>query len=296
MMALDDCRRFYAEEIQLASNISSRALIEAFASVPREDFLGPGPWQIPAVNFGVGAVKYFPTADADPRRLYHNVAVALDTARDLTNGQPATLALWIDALNLKPDECVFHLGCGVGYYTAILAEIVGSGGSVFASEVDPILAERAKANLRHYQNVTVEGGDGSLIDPGPCDAMLINAGITHVPPAWLDRLRDGGRLIFPLTVGMGMGPTLGKGVMPRITRLQDRFSVEVVSFVAIYSCTSVRDPRLEPLLSRALATGALMKMRSVRREAHDPAATCILHLPELCLSSLPLEKVDIGAA
>ncbi len=286
-MNLDDCRRFYAEEVQLAANISSPQLVDAFARVPRENFLGPGPWKIPAVNLGLGAVKYIATADEDPRHLYHNVGVALDTERDLNNGQPATLALWIDALNLKTGDRVFHLGCGVGYYTAIMSEVVGSTGSVIASEIDPDLAARASASLKGYKNAIVHAGDGALLDLPPCDAMLINAGVTHPHEAWLEKLRNGGRLILPLTVNMGMGPTLGKGVMAKITRHQESFSAEVVTFAAIYSCATVRDAQLEPALGKALASGALLKMKSLRRDAHEQGETCILHRMDMCVSSLP---------
>jgi protein-L-isoaspartate(D-aspartate) O-methyltransferase len=62
-----------------------------------------------------GSTTYTETNDSDPRHLYHNVPVALDPARDLNNGQPAALARWIEALNLKSGQRVYHLGCGVGY-------------------------------------------------------------------------------------------------------------------------------------------------------------------------------------
>jgi protein-L-isoaspartate O-methyltransferase len=42
-MTPDECRRFYADEVRFAGNIHSWALIQAFARVPREKFLGPGP-------------------------------------------------------------------------------------------------------------------------------------------------------------------------------------------------------------------------------------------------------------
>lgn len=61
----------------------------------------------------------------DPRDLYHNMLLSVDRAKDINNGQPSSLALWIDALALKPGERVYHLGCGVGYYTATIAETVG---------------------------------------------------------------------------------------------------------------------------------------------------------------------------
>lgn len=296
-MTLEDCRRFYAEEIRLSANIRSEAMISAFAKVARENFLGPGPWRAASVDLGVGSTTYAETASDDPRHLYHNVPVALDTGRDLNNGQPAALAKWIEALDLRAGNRVFHLGCGVGYYTAIMAEMVGPGGSVVASEIDEELAARARRHLAGYANVSVQAGDGMALDPGLCDAILVNAGVTHPSSRWIDSLREGGHLVVPLTVamGMGMGPTLGKGVMARITREAQGFSAKMISFVAIYSCTAGRDPQLEPLLGKALATGALMKMKSLRRDAHEAADTCVLHCRGMCLSSVSLPEASIAA-
>ena len=246
-MKLDDCRRFYAEEIKFAANLDSAALIEAFAHVPRENFLGPGPWQIAFPNFTLGGNSYR-TID-DPRDLYHNVLIVLDASRGLNNGQPSALARWINDLALKAGDRVLHLGCGVGYYTAIMAELVGAGGSVVASEVDSDLAVRADANLSGYRNVTVHAADGATLDAGTFDAMFVNAGVTHPHPPWLDRLREGGRMVLPITVAMGeMGA--GIGVMLKITHSRGFFAAQVVSDVGIYSCTSVRDSGLEPLIGR----------------------------------------------
>ena len=282
-MTLDDCRRFYAEEIQYAANLRSPALIEAFARVPRENFLGPGPWQIGVPDLTTGRVDYQTTASADPRHLYHNVTVALDASRNLCNGQPGSLAAWLGMLDLQPGTRVFHLGCGVGYFTAIIAEVVGLTGSVVASEVDASLADRAARNLAAYSNVTVHAADGASLDPGPCDAIFINAGVTHPHPLWLDRLAEGGRLLLPLTIPMA--PALGKGVIAKIVRHDSRFSATIASFVAIYNCTSARDPQLEPLLGKAMTTGGLFKLKSLRRDPHDQTDTCIVHAPALCLSS-----------
>ena len=122
---------------------------QAFASVPREKFLGPGPWKIgsPETGCAGSTLSYFETEDSDPCRLYHNITVAIDPARRLNNGQPSALAFWINSLDLKRGDRVFHLGCGVGYYTAIMAHVVGSQGTVIACEVDPDLAARATENL-----------------------------------------------------------------------------------------------------------------------------------------------------
>lgn len=113
-------RRWYAEDIRWSAGLSSERLIEAFASVPRERFVGRGPWQILGPNhLGRGYVR---TGDANPRHLYHDILVAIDPRRGLNNGQPSFLAGLIDQLNLKDGETVCHIGCGTGYYSAILAE------------------------------------------------------------------------------------------------------------------------------------------------------------------------------
>jgi protein-L-isoaspartate(D-aspartate) O-methyltransferase len=286
-MTIDDCRRFYSQEIRFAANVHSPALIEAFARVPREDFLGHAPWEIasPEVR-GLSAtlgIQSSYTRVEDARDLYHNVVVVLDKSADINNGQPSALARWIDALDLTAGARVYHLGCGAGYYTAIMAEIVGTKGSVVGCEVNEELAARAKKNLAGYASVKVAAGDGAAFDPGDCDAMLINAGVTHPSPLWLDRLRDGGRLVLPFT--MATTPAIGVGVMVKMVRRHHQFSAEIVTSLAIYSCTSARDPQLEPLLRSAMTGGAMLKLKSGRRDLHEQSPTCLMHGANFCLSS-----------
>jgi protein-L-isoaspartate(D-aspartate) O-methyltransferase len=287
VMTIEECRRFYSEEIRFTASLHSPALVEAFACVPREKFLGPGPWEIASADVrglsALGAMQMSYTLVDDPRDLYHNVVVVLDKAGDINNGQPGSLARWIDALDLKAGARAYHLGCGVGYYTAIIAEIVGPQGSVLGSEVQPDLAARAKENLSGYSTVTVVAGDGATLDPGECDAILVNAGVTHPSPLWLNRLPEGGRLVVPLT--MPMTSTLGVGVMAKIVRQGSTFSAEIVTSLAIYSGTSMRNPQLESVLKAAMTKGALMKIKSVRRDAHEQSDTCVVHSADVCLSS-----------
>lgn len=289
-MTLDDCRRFYAEEIRFAAKLSSPALVEAYARVPRENFLGPPPWQVASPTQIATMMAGLASGSAyvevsDPRDLYHDVLVAIDASRHLNNGQPSALAAWISALDLKSGERVFHLGSGVGYYTAILAEVVGSNGRVVASEVDGELAGRAAANLAGYKHVAVHAGDGAALDPGMCDAMLINAGVTHPHRPWLEHLNLDGRVVVPLTAGAGT-TSAGRGVFAKIVRRAGGFSAQAISYVGIYSCTSVRDPQLEPVLAKAFAAGALLKMKSVRVDPHEAGDSCIVHRHDACVSSL----------
>jgi protein-L-isoaspartate(D-aspartate) O-methyltransferase len=287
VMTIEECRRFYSEEIRFVASLHSPVLVEAFARVPREKFLGPGPWEIASADARamsvMGGVKTSYTTVEDPRDIYHNVVVALDKAGDINNGQPSALARWIDALGMKAGARAYHLGCGVGYYTAIMAEMVGPKGSVVGCEVQPHLAARAQENLSCYSNVTVVAGDGAAFDPGECDAILVNAGVTHPSPLLLDRLRDDACMVVPLT--MAATPTLGLGVMTKIVRRSSGFSAEIVTSLAIYSGTTMRNAQLEPVLTTAISRGALMKMKSVRRGAHEQSDTCLIHGDEVCVSS-----------
>jgi protein-L-isoaspartate(D-aspartate) O-methyltransferase len=288
-MTLDDCRRFYAEEIEQAANLTSPALVEAYASVPREKFLGRPPWQLASPETralaSTGLIQMSYRTTSEPRRLYHNVVVALDTAKDINNGQPSALANWINALDLKSGDRVYHMGCGVGYYTAIMAEVVGPGGSVVAIDAQPELAARARENLSGYRQVTVHAADGAAFDPEACDAMLINAGVTHPHALWLERLREGGRLVVPLTIALS--PTIGQGMMVRIVRQSEGFSANIVTFLAIFNGGNLRDPELEAPLRKAMTTGALLKLKSLRRDPHEPEESCLFHTPGMCLSGAP---------
>lgn len=289
-MTLDDCRLFYADEVRIVAGLDSATLVAAYAHVPREKFMGPAPWKIASPDMasmaylGLAGAAYITTDN--PRDLYHNVLVALDPERYLNNGQPSALARWIAALDLKPGDRVYHLGCGVGYYTAIMAEVVGPGGQVVASEVDSGLAARAWENLAAYPNVSVHAGDGAAFDPGNCDAIFINAGVTHPHPLWIERLTDCGRLVLPLT-----GDTTA-GVVAKIVPAENGLSACVVTPVGIYPCTSVRDPEMSAALAAATASRALFKLKSVRTDSHPQDETCLAHGSSLCLSAADLSAVD----
>lgn len=81
--------------------------------------------------------------------------------------------------------------------------------------------------------------------------------------------------------------------MVKVTRLGSHFAAEVLSMVAIYSSTSNRDSAVEALLSKAFESRELLKLKSVRLEAHEPAATCLVHARPVCLSA---ESVALPAS
>ena len=284
--ALDAARRFFAEEIQWAANVQTDALVEAFARVPREEFLGPGPWDIAGADLRrPGKMVYRRTPDADARHLYHNLPVAIDAARELNNGHPSSLASWLDALKLQAGDRVLHVGCGVGYYSAIIAAVVGSGGHVTAIEIDEALASRARTNLAGCANVTVVSGDGGTFrSDGPYDAIFVNAGFTHPMPAWLESLAEGGRLIVPITAALPGSP-IGAGWMLLVTRAAWRFSAQFISPVAIFASPTGREEGIDGLLQQAFSRGAWMRAKSIRLDAHERADSCCIHADGSCVSA-----------
>jgi len=191
MSNIEDIRKFYARLMAANAASSDPRLEEVFAEVPREAFLGPGPWTIVAGN---GKVT---TPSADPAHIYQNVLVALDADKGINNGEPFLHAMWIGRLAPKPGEAVTHIGAGTGYYSAVLARLVSPGGSVTAFELDARLAELARKNLEGYRNATVIHGDAVTTPLPPSDIIYVNAGVVAPPAGWLKALRPGGRMIFP---------------------------------------------------------------------------------------------------
>lgn len=236
----------------------SEAVVEAFATVPRERFLGPGPWLVrPAVRIAAA----YATPDADPRHVYHDVLIAIDEARDLNNGQPSLWAWLFDHLDLKRGERVLQVGAGTGYYSAILAEMVGSEGRVIAVEHDPELAARTRDNLQPWPQAESVAGDGTLHDPGEIDAVVVCAGATHPAPIWLDRLAEGGRLLMPLTTENRWGFFL------RACRRGEAFEAASLGSCGFFHCIGGRDAAAAGRLARALTRlrGAAVPVAALHR-------------------------------
>ena len=282
MDRLERVRREFAEKIREMSALRSTDLVDALARVPREDFVGPGPWQI--LRMAEAERGYEPTPDDDPRHLYDNVLVALDASRNLNNGEPAFLLRCLDDLELSPRDRFLHVGCGVGYYTAVAAVTVAEG-AVVGVELDARLAERARQNLRRWPNVTIVEGDGSERTGEPFDAILVNAGATEPLPSWLDQLHIGGRLLVPLTVDLPepwLG--LGAGHMLLVTRHPDHFAARFTSPVGIFHCAGARTTSGVDLLREAYVGGGHERVRLLRRDEHPSSSRCWLHAPRFCLS------------
>ncbi len=280
MSDLREVRRAYSRELSDAAGLKSDALERAFATVPREVFLGPPPWLISDPMSDDRGYR----ETSDPSDLYRRVLVAIDPVRGLNNGEPGALAMWLDSLDLTAGERVVHVGAGVGYYTAIIAEVVGAQGEVLGVEIDSELAERARRNLNSYATVKLVCADGSSYAPGPCDAVFLSAGATHPCEIWLKSLRIAGRLLFPLTARISsLGH--GAGYYLKITRRRTGFTARFVSPVGIYPGTGARDDAVEERLRIAYQRGGQDSLRSLRLEPHEPSASCWLHEQDYCLSS-----------
>jgi protein-L-isoaspartate(D-aspartate) O-methyltransferase len=195
-------RRRYAAEIMAATGAANARVEKAFAAVPREEFLTPPPWRI----FSPGGLVEKITSD--PIALYEDVLVVLDASQGINNGQPSLHAAWISALDPRPGETVVHIGIGAGYYTAILATLVGPKGRVHAYEIDVALAELARRHLAAFPNTTVHAASGvgaALPEP---DIIDVNAAATAPDARWLRALKPDGRLIFPWQSSRAAGVTL----------------------------------------------------------------------------------------
>src|ERR1700760_1775223 len=217
---LEIVRRAYAKRVMFAAGVRDRRVEAAFASVSREHFLGRGPWSILLWNRG-----YVPTPSRNPVYIYDDVLVGIVPERGLNNGQPSLHALLVASAAPRPGEHAVHVGAGLGYYTAILAHLVGRRGRVTAIEYDPALATKLAANFRAKPNVGCIHGDGTRVEFDIADVIYINTGATRPADIWLDRLADNGRLILPLTskdgfrgVCNGADRTARRGVPDRAPR------------------------------------------------------------------------------
>jgi protein-L-isoaspartate(D-aspartate) O-methyltransferase len=278
-------RRAYAKEIVAISGIPDARVETAFAEVRREDFLDAGPWLVIGERG-----DYFPTPSADRAYLYLDHVVAILPQRHLNNGQPSLHAKLLTFADVQPGEHVVHVGAGTGYYTAIIAHLVGRSGKVTAIELDPGLALRAQENLASHPNVQVVRGNGAVTLFDTADVIYVNAGATRPADAWLDRLSEGGRLILPLTTSRGFTwnnppvPILRRGAVFRIERRSSEFLARWISPVAIFPCEGARDPLSEAALAEALAKGGWKDVARLCRGDDVPEDRCWLRAPGWCLA------------
>jgi len=123
----------------------------------------------------------------------------LPIGKGQTISQPYIVAFMTAALHLKPKDRILEIGTGSGYQAAVLAEM---GCDVYSVEIIASLGERAKKTLRRlgYKNVHIRIGDGykGWPEKAPFDAVIVTCAPEEIPPALIQQLNEGGRLIIPV--------------------------------------------------------------------------------------------------
>ena len=175
-MASDASRKRLIDEVR-GWGVKDERVLKVLEQVPRHEFLD----------------------DAFKGRAYENNALPIGEAQTIS--QPYIVALMTEAIlqgGAKPHK-VLEIGTGSGYQTAVLAELVPA---VFTIERLRRLSEQARRRLEKldYHNIFFTYADGMLGWPShaPYDAIVVTAATDRVPPALLDQLAVGGRLVIPV--------------------------------------------------------------------------------------------------
>ncbi|GAC1665234.1 MAG: protein-L-isoaspartate(D-aspartate) O-methyltransferase [Candidatus Dormibacteraceae bacterium] len=133
------------------------------------------------------------------RHAYEDRALSIECGQTIS--QPLVVALMTQALAPKPDDVALEVGSGSGYQAAVLSRLCSR---VITLEREPALAEQASATLARlgFANVEVATADGSLgwPDRAPYDLILVACAAPGVPPALIDQLAEGGRMVIPVVV------------------------------------------------------------------------------------------------
>jgi len=168
-------RQQLVERIRASTQIEDARILDAFASVPRHEFL----------------------SKAQSAIAYEDRAVSLE--EEQTVSQPSMIAIMLAELGCEKTQRALEVGAGSGYAAALLGQLVGE---VYAVELRPALAALASANLSRSgaSNVHVSVADGSLglAAHAPYDRILVSAAPSEVPSALLDQLAVGGRIAVPV--------------------------------------------------------------------------------------------------
>ena len=142
-----------------------------------------------------------------PRHLFVPVQLApfayhdtpLPIGFDKTISQPFICALMTDLLAPEPHEAVLEIGTGLGYQTAVVAELAAQ---VWSVEIVEELASLAESRLHRlgYPRVGIRVGDGSRgwAEHAPYDKILVTAHAEQLPEALLEQLKPGGRMVLPM--------------------------------------------------------------------------------------------------
>lgn len=162
-------------KLQSSGVLRSEALVDAFQSVDRADFL---------------TEDQLPSAYQDR---------PLPIGEGQTNSQPSTVAFMLEVLQPETGDRVLDVGSGSGWTTALLAHTVGENGEVIGVERIPSLVEFGRRNIAAYdfENASIiQAGDVfGLPDQAPFDKILVSAAAEEIPEELVDQLNAGGRMV-----------------------------------------------------------------------------------------------------
>jgi len=194
MLTLGGCD---PEPAQPAAPVADAVLAAARARMVREQIVARGVAD-PRVLEAMGRVPRHEFVPAGQRgEAYEDWPLPIGYGQTIS--QPYIVAFMTAALAPRAQDRVLEVGTGSGYQAAVLAGLVAE---VYTIEIVEPLARRAAADLKRlgYGNVQVRAGDGHLGWPeaAPFDAIIVTCAPEDVPPALVEQLRVGGRMIIPV--------------------------------------------------------------------------------------------------
>jgi len=131
-----------------------------------------------------------------------NVDAPLPIGEGQTISQPTTVRMMLEWLAARPGDKVLDIGSGSGWTTALLSNIVGPKGKVFAVERIEKLKEFGEKNCRNAGVKNVEfyiaGPTLGLPENAPFDRILVSAAAEEMPEELLDQLKTGGKMVIPI--------------------------------------------------------------------------------------------------
>jgi protein-L-isoaspartate(D-aspartate) O-methyltransferase len=145
---------------------------------------------------------------------------------DKTISQPFIVAVMTDLLEPRPEDVVLEVGTGLGYQAAVLSQLVRQ---VWSVEIIEELAAEAEERLRQLGcgNVGIRIGDGALgwADHAPYDKIIVTSAAELVPPALIQQLKSGGKMVLPTGPAEGQKLTVVEKDAAGRTRLRELMSV-----------------------------------------------------------------------